>query len=166
MECKGVGSRPARNRRSSQLLSNLGCARLHIATRRPSRIRQEACCLRALHPGPGEIHRASAPAHAAARGGLAPPLACDGTRPTKTAVLAFTAPATMNRLGLAWASTTRLRRRVIPFTSAGSFTLSDLGSPGPENPSASRSGSHHRASFPKWAALIARPSVSHRLDLP
>jgi len=35
MECKGVGSRPARNRRSSQLLSNLGCARLHIATQGP-----------------------------------------------------------------------------------------------------------------------------------
>ena len=48
--------------------------------------------------GPAEGHRASAPAHAAARGGLAPPRAREGRRPGRKRHLAFSASAAMHRL--------------------------------------------------------------------
>ena len=50
---------------------------------KPSRSRCDACYLRALPQGQRTGHRASAPAHAAARGGLTPPRARAGRRPAK-----------------------------------------------------------------------------------
>jgi len=70
------------------------------------RSRQDARCLRAYTPGPARGHRASAPAHAAARGRLAPPLARDGKRPAKKQPSSRSPPLCDNSVGLAWAEIT------------------------------------------------------------
>jgi hypothetical protein len=75
--------------------------------------RQDAFCLPALHRGQRTGHRASAPVHATARGGSAPPLIRESRRPAKTGHSRIHRICGDASVGLAWAKTTRfLRRRV------------------------------------------------------